>query len=161
MSMRVAAKYHAQAAIGETTCMPDTDKRKIRLPNARGPVRWLIAALAIALAGCTAMQKQQAARAQQLLAAAGFELQMADTPERLATLQSVVPQRKVFSVAATDGPRYVYADAEYCQCAYAGDQQAYERYQRMVIKQRLAAEKDMAAQMSDDAAMPWGPWSPW
>ena len=107
------------------------------------------------------MQKQQAAQSQQLLAAAGFELQMADTPERLATLQSVVPQRKVFSVAATDGPRFVYADAEYCQCAYAGDQQAYERYQRMVIQQRRAAEKDMAAQMSDDAAMGWGPWSPW
>ena len=131
------------------------------MPNTRGPARWLIAAFAIALAGCTAIQKQQAAQAQQILAAAGFEMQMADTPERLATLQSVVPQRKVFSVAGTDGARFVYADALYCQCGYAGDQQAYERYQRMVIKQRLAAEQDMAEQMSDDAAMPWGPWSPW
>jgi hypothetical protein len=105
------------------------------------------------LAGCTAIQKQQAARAQQMLAAAGFEMQMADTPEKLAALQGVVPQRKVFSVATTDEPRFVYADAEYCQCAYAGDQPAYERYQRMVIKQRLAAEQDMAAQMGDDGAM--------
>jgi hypothetical protein len=140
--------------------MRDTDKIKICLPIPRGPARWLIAALAIALAGCTAIHKQQAAQTQPLLAAAGFELQMADTPERLATLQSVVPQRKVFSVAAADGPRFVYADAEYCQCVYAGDQQAYERYQRMVIKQRLAAEQDMAAQMGDDPAMP-GAWSPW
>ena len=134
---------------------------KIRLPILRGPARWLIAALAIAVAGCTAIQKQQAAQTQQLLAAAGFEMQKADTPERLATLQSVVPQRKVFSVDATDGPRFVYADADYCQCAYAGDQQAYVRYQRMVSKQRLAAEQDMAAQMGDDATMTWGPWSPW
>ena len=159
--MRVAAKYHPGAVIGETTCMRDTDKIQIRLPIPRAPARCLIAALAIALAGCTAMQKQQAARAQQLLAAAGFELQMADTPERLATLQSVVPQRKVFSVAAADGPRFVYADAEYCQCAYAGDQLAHARYQRMMIKQRLATEQDMAAQMGDDAVMNRGPWSPW
>jgi len=159
--MRVAAKYHAGAAIGETTSMTDTEKRKNRLPNTHGPARWLIAALAISLAGCAAIQKQQAAQAQQLLAAAGFEMQMADTPERLATLQSVVPQRKVFKVDGTDGPRFVYADAEYCQCAYAGDQQAYERYQWMVSKQRLAAEQDMATQMGDDAATNWGPYSPW
>jgi hypothetical protein len=115
----------------------------------------------MALAGCAAIQKQQAAQTQQLLAAAGFEMQMADTPERLATLQNVVPQRKVFSVAGTDGPRFVYADAEYCQCVFAGDQRAYRRYQRMVTQQRLAAEQDMAAQMSDDAGTTWGPWSPW
>ena len=156
--MRVAAKYHPGAVIGETTCIRDTEKRKKRFMSPRGPARWLFAALAIALAGCTAIPKKQAAQAQQLLAAAGFELQMADTPERLATLQSVVPQRKVFSVATADGPRFVYADAEYCQCAYVGDQQAHERYQRMVIKQRLAAEQDMAAQMGDDAAMNWSPW---
>jgi hypothetical protein len=141
--------------------MRDTDKKKNDGLVKSHHNRWLIAALAIALAGCTAIQKQQAAQAQRMLAAAGFERQMADTPERLATLLSVVPQRKVFSVADDDGPRFVYADAEYCQCAYAGDQQAYERYQRLVVKQRLAAEQDMAAQMSDDAAMPWGPWSPW
>jgi hypothetical protein len=131
------------------------------LPSPRGPARWLIAALAMALAGCAAIQKQQASQAQQLLAAAGFEMQMADTPERLATLRSIVPQRKVFSVAGTDGPRFVYADAEYCQCVFAGDQRAYERYRRMVIQQRLAAEQDMATQMSDDAGTAWGPWSPW
>jgi hypothetical protein len=141
--------------------MCDTDRRKILLPSPSAPARWLIAALVIALAGCTAIQKRQATQTQQLLAAAGFEIQMADTPERLATLLSVVPQRKVFSVADDDGPRFVYADAEYCQCAYAGDQQAYERYQRLVVKQRLAAEQDMAAQMGTDAAMTPGPWSPW
>jgi hypothetical protein len=157
MSMRTA-KYHPGAVISETTCMRDTDKKMIDGLVKRHYNRWLIAALAIALAGCTAIQKKQAAQTQQLLAAAGFELQMADTPERLATLQSVVPQRKLFSVATADGPRFVYADAEYCQCVYAGDQQAHERYQRMVIKQRLAAEQDMAAQMGDDAAMNWSPW---
>lgn len=141
--------------------MRDTEKRKNLLPRSRGPVRWLIAALAIAVAGCAAIQKQQAVRAQQLLAAAGFEMQMADTPERLAALQGIAPQRKVFSVAAADGLRYVYADAEFCQCVYAGDQSAYERYQRMVIKQRRAAEQDMAEQMGNDATMTWGPWSPW
>jgi len=88
-------------------------------------------------------------------------MQMADTPERLAALQRVVPQRKVFSVAGADELRFVYADGEYCQCVYVGDEQAHERYQRMAIKQKLAAERDMAAQMGDDAAMGPGAWSPW
>jgi hypothetical protein len=141
--------------------MRATDTMNILLPNGRAAARWLIAALAIALTGCAAIQRQQAAHVQQMLAEAGFERKMADTPERLATLQRVVPQRKVFSVAATDGPHYVYADADYCRCAYYGDRQAYARYQRMVIQQRLADEQDMAEQMGGDAAMPWGPWSPW
>jgi hypothetical protein len=158
MSMRVAAKYHPEPLPAKQPAYVTPKKRKVRLMSPRGPARWLFAALAIVLAGCTAIQKQQAAKAQQLLAAAGFELQMADTPERLSTLQSIVPQRKVFNVSAADGPRFVYADAEYCQCVYAGDQQAYERYQRMVIKQRLATEQDMAAQMGGDAAMNWSPW---
>jgi hypothetical protein len=160
MSMRVVAKNHAGAATGETVSMRDTDKRKILLPNTLGHARWLIAALAVTLTGCTTIQKHQAVQAEQLLVAAGFEIQMADTPERVATLRSIVPQRKVFRIDAPDGPRFVYADAEFCQCAYAGDQQAYERYQRMVSRQRLAAEQDMAAQMGDDPAMP-GAWSPW
>jgi hypothetical protein len=158
MSMRIAAKYHPEPLSAKQPAYGTPKKRKMRLMSPRGPARWLFAALAIALAGCTAIQKQQAAKAQQLLAAAGFELQMADTPERLSTLQSIVPQRKVFIVSAADGTRFVYADAEYCQCVYAGDQQAYERYQRMVIKQRLTTEQDMAAQMGDDAAMNWSPW---
>ena len=158
MSMRVAAKYHPGAAKAETTCMRDSDNNKVVRLIKSHHTRWLIAAIAIALAGCTAIQKQQAAQTQQLLAAAGFEMQKADTPERLATLRSVVPQRKVFSVAAADGPRFVYVDADYCQCAYAGDQGAHERYQRMASKQRLAAERDLAAQMGDDAAMTLSPW---
>ncbi len=161
MPMRAAAKNSAGAAIGETTCMRDTGKIKMDGLVKRHRNRWLIAALAIALAGCTAIQKRQAAQAQQLLEAAGFEMQMADTPERLAALQRVVPQRKVFSVAGADGPRFVYADSDYCQCVYVGDELAHERYQRMAIKQKLAAERDMAAQMGDDAAMGPGPWSPW
>jgi hypothetical protein len=161
VSVRAAAKSRAGPAIGETTRMRDTGKIKMDERIKRHRNRWLIAVLTIALAGCTAIQKRQAAQAQQLLEAAGFEMQMADTPERLAALQGVVPQRKVFSVAGADGPRFVYADSEYCQCVYVGDQQANERYQRMAIKQKLAAERDMAAQMGDDAAMGPGAWSPW
>jgi hypothetical protein len=156
-----SAKYNAGGITGQSTGMRTADTMKILSPHTRAAARWLIAALAIALAGCAAIQKRQAVQVQQLLAAAGFERELADTPERLAKLQRVEPQRKVFSVAAAEGPRYVYADAEYCQCAYYGDQRAYARYQRMVIQQRLADEQDMAAQMGSDAAMSWGPWSPW
>ena len=127
MPLRAAAKNSAGAAIGETACMRDTGKIKMDGRIKRHRNRWLIGVLAIALAGCTAIQKRQAAQAQQLLEAAGFEMQMADTPERLAALQRVVPQRKVFSVGGADELRFVYAGSDDSQCVYVGAEQPNER----------------------------------
>ena len=37
---------------------------------------------------------------------------------------------------------------------------AYQRYQQLAIKQQLAQEQVMAAEMNEDAAMNWGAWGP-
>ena len=53
--------------------------------------------------------------------------------------------------------RWVYADPQFCKCAYVGTEAAYDRYQRLVVGQRIAEEEQDAA-MNWDA---WGAWGPW
>ncbi len=56
---------------------------------------WLFAAtFTVALAGCAAMQQDNTQTTEQTLAAAGFQMKLADTPAKLAQLQSL-PQRKL------------------------------------------------------------------
>jgi hypothetical protein len=57
--------------------------------------------------------------------------------------------------------RYVWADAKYCKCLYAGSEKAYQRFQKLAIQQKLAAEQREAAQDNADAAMNWGAYGAW
>jgi len=60
-------------------------------------------------------------------------------------------------------PRYVYADAKYCNCVYAGDEAAYQRYQKLALEKQTAEDQLIAVQMNEDAAMDWEAWGarPW
>jgi hypothetical protein len=111
-----------------------------------------VAVLALALFGCTAIQEQNTDDTEQLLAAAGFQMKLADTPEKLAHLQTMT-QRKVVPHDQDGETRYVYADAEFCRCLYAGDQTAYQRYEKIAVEQNIA-------QMNENAAMNWDMWGP-
>lgn len=118
----------------------------------------LIAALL--LTGCSYFRKQEAKQVEATLAAAGFTMRPAATPEKLAKLKAM-PQRKFFSRVKADGEIVqLYADAEFCQCLYAGTQAQYTRYQQLAIQQQLAQERVEAAEMNEDAAMDWGMWGP-
>jgi len=35
---------------------------------------------------------------------------------------------------------YIYADAENCSCAYAGDEEAYKKYQKLIQAKQIADE---------------------
>jgi hypothetical protein len=113
----------------------------------------IITVLSIVLAGCAAMKKSEATDTEQLLAAAGFKMKLADTPERLAHLKTLA-QLKVVPHDRNGKMYYVYADAAYCQCLYAGNQEAYQRYENLAVKQNIA-------QMNEAASMDWGMWGPW
>ena len=113
----------------------------------------IITVLSIALAGCAAMKKSEATDTEQLLAAAGFKMKLADTPERLAHLKTLT-QLKVVPHDRNGKVYYVYADAADCQCLYAGNQEAYQRYENLAVKQNIA-------QMNEAASMDWGMWGPW
>jgi len=126
----------------------------------REMTRGLVAVLAVALlAGCTAIEKKDARTTESVLAAAGFQMKPADTPDRVAHLQLLRP----FKVVPHDRNGtllYVYADPKACKCIWVGDQAAYQRYQQLAIQQQLAQEQMMTAQMNEDAAMNWGLWGP-
>lgn len=120
----------------------------------------------IALAGCAAVQaiqKSETTDKEQMLTAAGFKVRLADTPEKLAHLQTLI-QRKLIAHSRDGNVYYVYADALACKCLYIGNEEAYQRYQQMVIQQRIANEQRMTAEMNYGAQMNWdmwGPYDPW
>lgn len=94
-----------------------------------------------------------------MLAAAGFVLQPADTPARLAALKSLPPHK---FVRQTKGSTivYVYGDPTVCKCVYFGSQQAYGAYRAMVFQQNIADEQRMTAFMMQDSSFDFGPWGP-
>ncbi len=115
----------------------------------------------VALAGCAA-QQQQIVQREDMLAAAGFAFQPANTPARAAALAKLPPHRFVARTTPKGQPIFVFADPSICGCLYVGDQAAYNTYQRLVYQKQLVADQQMAASMQQDAAMEnamdWAPW---
>ncbi len=94
------------------------------------------------------------------MAAAGFIIRPANTPERKAMLAKLPANRFVQRVKGDD-VHYVYADPLVCGCLYVGSQQAYSRYKQHEQQQHLADEQQMTAETYADAAWNWGAWGPW
>jgi hypothetical protein len=94
------------------------------------------------------------------LAAAGFVVRPANTPERIAMLNRLPPHQFVQRING-DAVHYVYADPLVCGCLYVGTQQAYSQYKLHQLQQHLADEQLMTAQTYNDTAWNWGAWGPW
>ena len=107
----------------------------------------------ITLSGCAMIEKSNATSDEQKLAAAGFKVKFADTPEKLAHVKSM-KQREVVSHIQNGNVFYAYADAEFCKCLYMGTQTNYQEYEKLTIEQRTA-------EMNRDAAMNWNAWGGW
>jgi hypothetical protein len=117
----------------------------------------MLSAISVALAAC--QTPQQAVQSKEnLLAAAGFTLQPANSPERVAAMKKLPPNK---FVQQTSGGTvvYVYADPAGCQCVYFGDQTAWSSYRAAVFEKRLADEQQMTAMMNQNA-FNFGPWGP-
>jgi hypothetical protein len=142
--------------------MYKSSERRFFVSPMTGAVRFtaIVAVLAVILAGCAAIQNQQAIETERLLAAAGFQMRFADTPEKLRHLKTLT-QRKLTPHQRDDKVYYVYADATSCECLYVGTEKAYQRYQNLALQKEIAEEQRVAAQMNEDAAMDWGMWGPW
>jgi hypothetical protein len=88
-----------------------------------------IMALAAALTatGCAGAPKDHPTLPQmKALGTAGFELKMADTPDKLERIKKL-PQLRIAQVEHKGRQVYVFTDAEGCQCLYAGDENDYHR----------------------------------
>lgn len=115
------------------------------------------------LSGCKMLESHEAMDKERLLAAAGFQIKLADTPQKLAEIQDRT-QRKLVAHDKDGKTVFVYSDAKFCKCIYVGDQAAYQRYEKLVQQQNMVAEEAMTAAAYQDANMNWDMWGafrPW
>jgi hypothetical protein len=134
------------------------------LGQSRRAVFGAVIAAGILLAGASLTacesQQQRVEDREDLLAAAGFIVRPANTPERQDMLHRLPPHTFVQRVNG-DVVHYVYADPLVCGCLYVGTQQAYNQYKANQLQQHLADEQQMTAQTYSDASWNWGAWGPW
>jgi hypothetical protein len=120
---------------------------------------WRLGEVALAvclafLAGCAYFRptpQEIALRTEPMLAAAGFRMIPADTPEKLAHLKSMTPLTLVYSLKK-EKPRYWYADPYSCNCLYVGNETAYQKYQNLRIQSQIAENQQQAAMINEEAA---------
>ncbi len=116
-----------------------------------------LTALLLFVSGCATIWQSGAVDKERTLAAAGFQMQRADTPERMSLVEAL-PQRELRPVRYRGEGRFVYADADYCRCIYVGTEAAYDRFQDLALEQRMATVEANAAM---DVSMNWDVWGPW
>lgn len=116
--------------------------------------------LSTLLYGCAAIERSETLDTERVLSAAGFHMKFADSADQQTNVGAMT-QRTLVPHERDGEVYYVYADSKFCQCVYVGDESAYERYQRLALRKRLAEDRLQAAQMNEDAAMNWGAWGAW
>jgi len=109
-----------------------------------------IAVIAL-LAGCAETPQQRAERIEPMLAAAGFHMLAADTPDRIAETQRLTPL-KVRYYLDNGKPRYWFNDPVNCHCVYVGGQKNYQQYEQIRLRQQAAQQEAQAAEMNEEAA---------
>ena len=100
---------------------------------------FLTVLLTISIYSCASMRESNSVDIEKLLEASGFKKGVADSPEKLDQLKDL-PQRKIVSYEEGDKTFYIYADVEKCKCAYAGDEEAYKKYQKLAHKKKRSEE---------------------
>nr|WP_246573903.1 hypothetical protein [Chelatococcus asaccharovorans] len=92
-----------------------------------------------------------------MMTAAGFNVRLADTPDKIAALKKL-PPHKFFAQSKNNQVVYFYADPTICRCLYYGNQQAYQTYRQMAFQQNLADQQQMTAEINQQTAFDFGPW---
>ena len=123
----------------------------------RKKINWLKIIMAfiitgIVLSGCAVIQKSESMDTEKLLSAAGFDMHLANTPEKVAHLKTL-PQLKLVPHQKNNKMYYTYADAKYSNALYMGDEQDYKRYQNL-------SEEEHIAEMEETDWNDWGVWGP-
>jgi hypothetical protein len=112
------------------------------------------AILAIALGGCAAKKEQVAMDTVRMLRTAGFELKIADTPEKMEMIKGLT-QRRIVPYTHEGEMLYLYADAASCNCVYVGTPDNYQQYVEYQIAQGMAADTAKAQKANAFATTPY------
>jgi hypothetical protein len=107
-------------------------------------------AAALAVAGCAGSPKDPTFQQMNALAAAGFDLKMADTPAKLERIKKL-PQLRLAQVEHKGRQVYVYTDAQGCQCLYAGDEKAYRQLLDQPRQRKIDERSDWAQDQSNQS----------
>ena len=89
-----------------------------------------------------------------LLLDAGFVRNPADTPEKMVRIRSEV-QRKVIPVQEKGQTYYLYADADFCQCLYVGDERAFNRFEGLISMRKIERNTCIDNRLRSSQAEPW------
>lgn len=117
----------------------------------------IIATMVLALCGCAAVARDDAATTEDALSAAGFKVRpVTSTAER--TMVASLPPNRISRQINDSHVSYLYPDPINCKCLYVGGQTAYGRYQQLAIQKHIANEQVEAAQLNANFAWDWGPW---
>ncbi len=115
------------------------------------------ALLAAMCAGCSMLNsqptpQQRAHYLDPILSAAGFKMIPANTPDKLQKLKGLQALNVNYYLGKNGEPHYWFADPYQCHCLYVGDQKAYQNYQNIRLKNRIAREQEEAAQENLEAS---------
>jgi hypothetical protein len=118
---------------------------------------WAITSISVcvALSGCETLG-QWVKDNEDLLAAAGFTVQLANTPQRVASLR-VLPADQFIPKTKGSGLTYIYADPVVCNCLYVGDQTAFNAYKKEVFTRDIVNEQQLTAETYSDQ-WDWAGW---
>ena len=105
--------------------------------------------LALALAGCSAIQERAALDSEELLAQAGFR--------REPLTETGLPDRQLVESAGA----YKFADAKFCACVYVGGPNEYAALQRLRSERIAEREWIMSRGSVHGAAVDHTAWSAW
>ena len=117
----------------------------------------LVAGLFLALAGCTGKPVNKTLQAEEALAAAGFQLKMADTPAKIEHIRRI-PQKKVVRAMIKEREVYIWADAAGCRCYYRGTRHNYEQLLQDQWQEKTDQRADWYQAQHDDPlwfSVPW------
>jgi hypothetical protein len=109
----------------------------------------LATGLFMALAGCGGKPVNKTLQAEEVLAAAGFQLKMADTPAKVERI-SRIPQKQVVRARIQDREVYLWADAVGCRCYYAGTPQNYKQLLQNQWEEKADQRADWYQAQHDD-----------
>ena len=129
-------------------------------PRRAGTLLIPLLILGAALSGCAALERQQAAGTEKLLAAAGFRMIPADSAERQQEIAGM-PPREIVTHRRGAKTVYSYADAQNCRCLYVGGPKAYRKYREFQVSEDIARDMSTASMNSASTNFPtWASWDP-
>ena len=114
---------------------------------------------AMLMSGCAAIEQADRSNTERLLAAAGFKVLPANTPERQLSLEATRPY-KVERKLKGEEVYYFYACPDQ-SIAYIGNQTDYSKYRELELQQEIANQNTAASENTMLAAQQWNDWRVW